>query len=306
MEQQLTQIPDQLIISQPTTINTPILKPPPTQITQIHSIRAADKVTDLNDTVVNSAEDTKKPNQQFILKPQTTNDQPSSRETDHDVSTPRECRPMAECSIASSLIPVSPNTRGERAPDFAKILKPILQRSTSDYPRSGAIANPQRSLNSINHSQSIAHQSNRYRKDPLASRRSTKCVVFNGTFPIDEPMSSRFDDGYAQDDGSESDYDEDIYREDDGEEFPDYEEDMLVDYRQDVGGSNVHHCEDGHIVTRPISMTTSSACNRDQLREEFETSANKFDQLMAQRRQDVFLHSVSECDTSKRIGKSNV
>lgn len=112
-------------------------------------------------------------------------------------------------------------------------------------------------------------------------------------------MSSRFDDGWAQD-GSDSDYDEDIYREDDGEEYPDYDEED--EYRNDEGSAS-HHCEDGLIAVGP----RSTALNRDQIRAEFETSANKFDQLIAERRRDVFLQSVSERDhPSNRIGKDNI
>lgn len=189
---------------------------------------------------------------------------------------------MAACSIASSFARLSPNHLRMRAPDFAmnaptpaRIPSPRrVQRDrwTLEHPRS--TSNPQRSLNSH---QQLGSHSNRYRHAPSV-HRAAKRVVFNGTFPIDEPMSSRFDDQYAQD-GSDSDYDEDFYREDDGEEYPDYDEHLPDEYH--AVGSLDHHLEDGIVGTR------STCSTRDQIREEFETSAHKFDQLCAQRRRDV-------------------
>lgn len=283
MEQQLNQIPES-ITSQPSTTNNTINEQPPTLIAPIIPARAPDNDPIETHTIDNFS--------QYTLKTQPNHE--TSREFVHEVSTPRECRPMAECSIASSLDNLSPNHRRMRVPTFAGALSPMMQHQST--PQTRVTSNPQRSLNS--HQQSFAH-ANRYRKDP-ASSRSTKRVVFNGTFPIDEPMSSRFDDGYAQD-GSDSDYEEDIYREDDGEEHPDYEEDAPNDYRN--GGAYApHHCEDGLFDVG--SRSTNQ--NRDQIRAEFETSANKFDQLIAQRRRDVFLHSVSDRDSSNRIGKHNI
>lgn len=66
-------------------------------------------------------------------------------------------------------------------------------------------------------------------RDAFAHRgRAVKSVVFNGTFPIDEPMSSRFADAEAAGDSASDygEYDEDEYDDeddeaDDGDEEPD-------------------------------------------------------------------------------------
>lgn len=283
MEQQLTQIPN-VLTPNPSTIKTTIC--PPAQM--IDS-------TKTNHIINNDAMD-KNTTENLSIKQNTFNQPPAhdepTHETVHEVSTRRDTRPMAECPIASSLARLSPNHHPSRT-TRANTAMPRLHHPIPT-------ANPQRSLNISHQHQSVAF-ANRYRKDP-SCRRSAKRVVFNGTFPIDEPMSSRFDDGYAQGDGSDSDYDEEFYREDDGEEYPDYEDD---EYRNDDDGGGEfapHQCEDGLIVVG----SKSAPQNRDQIRAEFQTSAEKFDQLIALRRRDVLLHSVSERDRSSRIGKDNI
>lgn len=69
-----------------------------------------------------------------------------------------------------------------------------------------------------------------HQRDPFAHRgRAVKSVVFNGTFPIDEPLSSRFADAEAAGD-SASDYDDYGAGEDDnGEDGDEDEEDEEPD-----------------------------------------------------------------------------
>lgn len=288
MEQQLEQISGSVMPQLPAPIIT--LPNPHTTSSNISQLtekqRPTQNQTNSMVSPIHSLED--QAAHHYTSKTQYNDEEGTQLNADHEVSTPRGRRSMTECSVASSsAVNVSPNNNHRQRPAVFAIDTP--EKTLSNSVRRPAIvpvvtSNPQRSLNSHHNQHS---QSTSFQRGPKSNgrRRSTKCVVFNGTFPIDEPMSSRFEDVYAQE-GSDSDYDEDFYREDDGEEHPDYDEYSHDEYtnggvRKFSASSSAHLCEGGQIVG--ISDTTMIN-DRVQIRNEFETSMNKYDQLIAQRR----------------------
>lgn len=96
-------------------------------------------------------------------------------------------------------------------------------------------------------------------------KRTAKKVVFNGTFPIDDPISSRFDDSNDDDDSCDDDENDDDDDEDDDDD----------DHDTDCCDRGESIDDGGLIVDRKL--------NFNRMMNECERSFAAFDELMASR-----------------------
>lgn len=103
---------------------------------------------------------------------------------------------------------------------------------------------------------------------PLLMTRETKIknVVYNGTYPIDNPISSRFDEAYGDDEEEGEDY----YKEDDGVD-EDYDED---DYEPDKHPS---------YTMKELIENKNIKINYNKMKFDFQQSFLKFDQFLDRR-----------------------
>lgn len=100
-------------------------------------------------------------------------------------------------------------------------------------------------------------------------KKTGKKVVFNGTFPIDDPISSRFDDSNeSSDDDADADDDEE------------YDED-----EEDDDGDEVEQgeCCDRGLSIEELIVDRKVKLNYKKMMNEYERSFAAFDQLMASR-----------------------
>lgn len=107
---------------------------------------------------------------------------------------------------------------------------------------------------------------------PLMMTRETKIknVVYNGTFPIDNPISSRFDGSHENDDNDDEADEEDYYKED-GEEDEEYDEDDF--------GPEKHPS----YTMKELIANKNIKINYNKMKFDFQQSFMKFDQFLDRR-----------------------
>lgn len=116
-----------------------------------------------------------------------------------------------------------------------------------------------------------------HRKDmcPLMITRETKIknVVYNGTYPIDDPISSRFNEDVEENEDYEENEDED---EEDYEDFDEYEEGEYAENNDDVEKHPSYTIKE-LIQNKGISL------NYQKMKYDFEKSFQQFDQILDRR-----------------------
>lgn len=152
---------------------------------------------------------------------------------------------------------------------------PIASSIIAKFSKSDSIQQPKICKNKL----SKISRSNR---GDTIKKRIVKSVVFNGTFPIDEPISSRFDE---YDDGQDS---QSNYSDWDGEDLIGGQSENEIPIKNDGFG--------GGISIDQLISNKNIKFNYEKMKNEYDRSFSAFDNLLDQRNRRRLLKNTFDID----------